>query len=115
MGFSRQEYWSGLPFLSPEDLPDPAFELESPARIGGFFTTDAPWEAHALNVRPTFWSPGASGGSPPPEAASQAGATPGLPCSPTELAVPTEASHPWDCVQAPGAPFWTSELAGRLP
>ena len=30
MGFSRQEYWSGLPFPSPEDLPDPAIELGSP-------------------------------------------------------------------------------------
>ena len=31
MGFSRQEYWSGLPFLSPGDLPDPGIELGSPA------------------------------------------------------------------------------------
>ena len=31
MGFSRQEYWSGLPFLSPEDLPDPGIEPDSPA------------------------------------------------------------------------------------
>ena len=31
MGFPRQEYWSGLPFLSPEDLPDPGTELGSPA------------------------------------------------------------------------------------
>ena len=30
MGFSRQEYWSGLPFPSPEDLPDPGIELASP-------------------------------------------------------------------------------------
>ena len=30
MGFSRQEYWSGLPFPSPEDLPDPGIELGSP-------------------------------------------------------------------------------------
>ena len=30
MGFSRQEYWSGLPFLSPEDLTDPGIELRSP-------------------------------------------------------------------------------------
>ena len=29
--FSRQEYWSGLPFLSPGDLPDPETELRSPA------------------------------------------------------------------------------------
>ena len=31
MGFSRQEYWSGLPFPSPGDLPDPEFEPGSPA------------------------------------------------------------------------------------
>ena len=31
MGFSRQEYWSGLPFPSPEDLPDPGIEPKSPA------------------------------------------------------------------------------------
>ena len=30
MGFSRQEYWSGLPFLPPEDLPDPGVKLTSP-------------------------------------------------------------------------------------
>ena len=31
MGFSRQEYWSGLPFPSPEDLPDPGIEPWLPA------------------------------------------------------------------------------------
>ena len=31
VGFSRQEYWSGLPFPSPEDLPDPGIEPGSPA------------------------------------------------------------------------------------
>ena len=31
MGFSRQEYWSGLPFPSPGDLPDPGIKLGSPA------------------------------------------------------------------------------------
>ena len=31
MGFSRQEYWSALPFPSPEDLPDPGIEPRSPA------------------------------------------------------------------------------------
>ena len=30
MGFSRQEYWSGLPFTSPGDLPNPGIELASP-------------------------------------------------------------------------------------
>ena len=48
MGFSRQEYWSGLPFSSAEDLPDPGTEptsLVSPELAGGFFTTSATWEA----------------------------------------------------------------------
>ena len=31
MGFSRQEYWSGEPFSSPEDLPDPGFKPKFPA------------------------------------------------------------------------------------
>ena len=48
MEFSRQEYWSGLPFPLPGDLPDPGIEpksLKSPALPGGFFTTGATWEA----------------------------------------------------------------------
>ena len=36
MGFSRQEYWSGLPFPSPGDLPDLRIELTSPALARGF-------------------------------------------------------------------------------
>ena len=36
MGFSRQEYWSGLPFPPPGDLPDPGIEPVSPALAGGF-------------------------------------------------------------------------------
>ena len=45
MGFSRQENWSGFPFPSPEDLPDPGIEpesLASPALADGFFTTVPP-------------------------------------------------------------------------
>ena len=42
MGFSRQEYWSGLPFPSPEDLSDPGIKLISPALAGRFFTTEPP-------------------------------------------------------------------------
>ena len=41
MGFSRQEYWSGLPFLPPVDLPDLGIETAtpvSPVLVGGFFT-----------------------------------------------------------------------------
>ena len=37
MGFPRQDYWSGLLFPSPGDLPDPGVELVSPALAGGFF------------------------------------------------------------------------------
>ena len=47
MGFSRQEYWSGLPFPSPGDLPDLGIEPASPALAGIFFTTQPPgkpWE-----------------------------------------------------------------------
>ena len=45
MGFPRQEYWSGLPFPSPVDLPDPAIEALSPilqavSCITGRFFTD---------------------------------------------------------------------------
>ena len=40
MGFSREEYWSGLPFPSPGDLPDPEIEPTPPALAGGFFTTE---------------------------------------------------------------------------
>ena len=48
MEFSRQEYWTGLPFPSPGDLPDPGIKLASltfSALVGGFFTTTAAWEA----------------------------------------------------------------------
>ena len=38
MGLSQQEYWSGLPFPPPGDLPDPGIEPASPALAGGFFT-----------------------------------------------------------------------------
>ena len=56
MGFSRQEYWSGLPCSPPVDLPDPGIKpasLMSPALVGGFFTTSTTWEAlldWSLNV-----------------------------------------------------------------
>ena len=42
MGFSRQEYWSGLPFPSPGDLPNPKIEPVSPALAGRFFNTESP-------------------------------------------------------------------------
>ena len=40
MGFSRQEYWSGLPFPSPGDLPDPGIEPGSPALEADSLTSE---------------------------------------------------------------------------
>ena len=49
MEFSRREYWSGLPFPTPGDLPDPGIEpvsLVSPALAGGFFTSEPLGKLH---------------------------------------------------------------------
>ena len=54
--FSRQEYWSGLPFPTPEDLPDPESEptsLASPELAHRFFTNCATWETPTL---PPSWA-----------------------------------------------------------
>ena len=40
MGFHRQEYWSGLPFPSPGDLPGPGIEPIFPTLTSEFFTTE---------------------------------------------------------------------------
>ena len=56
MGFSRQEYWSRLPFPPPGDLPDPGNEpksLVSPALPGGFFTTEPPGKA--IHIHMELW------------------------------------------------------------
>ena len=45
MGFPKQEYWSGLPFPPPGDLPNPGIKPispVSPALAGGYFTTEPP-------------------------------------------------------------------------
>ena len=42
MGFLRQEYWSGLPFPSPGDLPNPGSKPVSPPLADGFFNTEPP-------------------------------------------------------------------------
>ena len=58
MGFSRQEYWSGLLFPSPGDLPDLGIEpvsLMSPAFASGFFTTSATLEAFFLLVSRNYF------------------------------------------------------------
>ena len=58
MGFSRQEYWSGLPFPSLGDLSNPGIEpvsLTSPTLTGGFFTTSTTWEALGCSSAWCFW------------------------------------------------------------
>ena len=50
MGFSRQEYQSGLPCPSPEDLPNPRIETASWSFAGRFFTTSSTWEAQLVYV-----------------------------------------------------------------
>ena len=58
MGFSRQDYWSGLPCPPPGDLPNPEMESKFPmslALAGGFFTTSTTWEVPgAQQVRVVF-------------------------------------------------------------
>ena len=57
MGFSRQEYWSGLPLASPGDLPDPGIKpasLMSPTLAGGFFSIHTTWEAQGTTGNPGF-------------------------------------------------------------
>ena len=51
MGFSRQEYWNGLPCSPPGELPYPGIKVTSPALAGGFFTTSAAWEAPVSSYR----------------------------------------------------------------
>ena len=50
MEFSRQEYWSGLPFPFPGDLPDPGIEPGSPALQADVFTVRATREAHGYRL-----------------------------------------------------------------
>ena len=57
MGFSGQDYWSGLLCPPPGDLPDPGIEPESlgsPALAGGFFTTSTTWKAYIYPEKTTI-------------------------------------------------------------
>ena len=49
MGFSRQEYWSGLPFPSPGDLPDPGFAPGSPALQAAALTREGGFKSYLTN------------------------------------------------------------------
>ena len=77
MEFPRQEYWSGLPFPSPGDLPNPGIEPRSPALqtdallsepLGKLFPTAAAAAAKSLQLCPTLCDPidGSPPGSPIP-------------------------------------------------
>ena len=61
--FSRQEYWSGVPFSTPGDLPDPGMEPGSPALVGGFFTTAPPGKPQCLFISSLRAGPGLRCGS----------------------------------------------------
>ena len=50
MGFSRQQYWSGLPFPSPEDLPDPEIEPRSPTLQADALTSEPPGSPVVKNL-----------------------------------------------------------------
>ena len=54
MEFSRQEYWGGMPFPPPRDLPNPGIEPMFPALEGGFFTSEPPWKPSGLFSRSCF-------------------------------------------------------------
>ena len=70
VGFPRQEYWSGLPFPPPGDLPNSGTEptsLEFPALAGGFLTTTPPGKAkiELYDQQITGWKPNPSDNSAP--------------------------------------------------
>ena len=56
MGFSRQEYWSGLPFPSPEGLPDPEIKPRSPALQSDSLLTELQFHSVAQSC-PTLFDP----------------------------------------------------------
>ena len=60
VGFPRQEYWSGVPLLTPGDLPNPGIKPVSPALVGKFFTTVPPGKPSLIltkaNTPPPFSS-----------------------------------------------------------
>ena len=51
MEFSRQDYWSGLPFPPPGDLPNPGIYSAFPALVDGFLTTEPPEKPHLIGLR----------------------------------------------------------------
>ena len=59
MVFSKQEYWSGLPYPPPGDFPDPGIKSESPGFsvwAGGFFTTEPPRKPLQTSLLEIIWT-----------------------------------------------------------
>ena len=56
MGFSSQEYWSGLPFPSPGDIPDPGIEPGSPALQADALTSEPPGISNKYTYIPSLLS-----------------------------------------------------------
>ena len=54
MGFPRQEYWSGWPFIAPRDLPDLEIEPASPAFADRFFTAELSVTNLSIGPSPPF-------------------------------------------------------------
>ena len=54
MGFARQEYWNGLPFPSPGDVPDPGIKPQLSFTAGRFFTTEPPGNPGLCFYSPKF-------------------------------------------------------------
>ena len=52
VGFSRQEYWSGLPFPSPGDLPNPGIEPRSPTLRADALPSEPPGKTHRKPIKP---------------------------------------------------------------
>ena len=114
MGFSRQEYWSGLPCPPPGDLPDLRIEPKSPAApalASGFFTTEPPGKTVSYLLLRVH----------PPEA-DTAPVTPGSLCE-LRSRVPRrrwfrEAAGPWGCGEGPasklhrsGSPWFSCQIS----
>ena len=55
MGFSKQEYWSGLPFPSPGDLPDPRIEPRSPTLQADALTPEPPGKPQSTSCETPGW------------------------------------------------------------
>ena len=89
MGFSRQEYWSGLPCPPPGDLPDPEIELRSPALQADSLPSETPEKPKSTGVgslsllQEDLPNPGIEPGSPVLQVDSLPAELPGKPKYPT--------------------------------